>query len=409
MMNQQLTSEINLLSGKLQALEDFRQQRDELNNKFSEQEKAMKEREVQHNQELYDAERKIVVAKNRMKLDMIDRLNQLSTDFQEVTDVRIAASTQRLIKENISLNTEINLMLTTNEKLYNQNRELKHKEGERRQEIQLREQETKMALLQTKDQSEIMEKLDQEYQKVQSNLKRWEEIESSYAKLKTHSEALETQVKELTAKSLILEQNLHCVRCERADLHSQYHFCKTEMERLTQIILSAEKAIKTVLRLEETDEDKAAAAISRQNLLHHLLNLMSVRHEKRTRDSVETIESITTTYIKGDLGFIPTNTNVKMAFRDIRSAITKSKADTDDISRSTDIYEGGTCEVSDVPSVASLEPERITSTTQRSPDATSPSSGDVCFEDSGDCLRHDRGQVSVTGGLTQTKFSEEAD
>uniref|UniRef100_A0ABD2WZN0 Cilia- and flagella-associated protein 157 n=2 Tax=Trichogramma TaxID=7490 RepID=A0ABD2WZN0_9HYME len=62
-MENNLSAEIKLAAGKLNALEDFRLARIDLMNKFEEQEKRVAEQELRHKESLYEAEKSLIIGK----------------------------------------------------------------------------------------------------------------------------------------------------------------------------------------------------------------------------------------------------------------------------------------------------------------------------------------------------------
>lgn len=123
-MHDQLSSEIKLLAGKLNYLEEFRLQHDDLMAKFDQQEKNLKEQEQRHKDTLYELEHKQIKQKVHLKNQLEQRLFELSNEFTRTNQIRTAAHVQRMTRENIALNNEIERLLHAVDELRIENKSL---------------------------------------------------------------------------------------------------------------------------------------------------------------------------------------------------------------------------------------------------------------------------------------------
>ena len=111
-------------------LKEFRLQRDDLMAKFDTQEHELKEQAKKHKAILYEMERKVILDKERMRKDVENKLLELSTEFTKTSDLRVSASTQRILRENIALNNDMDRILVMQKRLKNENEEIKRKHRE---------------------------------------------------------------------------------------------------------------------------------------------------------------------------------------------------------------------------------------------------------------------------------------
>ncbi|KAK5649648.1 hypothetical protein RI129_000677 [Pyrocoelia pectoralis] len=308
LLHEQLTSEIKMLNGKLNALDEFRQQKEELMKKFIEQEQILIEQEIRHKREMYDSERKFVIGKDRQKRDMEARLVQLSSDFQNVTEIRIAATTNRVIRENIAINTELNTMLNTHQRLYDENKKLKENNTILKLEAELHNKEKKKAISKSSTQSKLITKITYEYENLKEKLNKYKNMEALSIKLRTELESLLNGKKNLQRHIRLLEQNLHASRCQRGALQTELDYCKDELRRLTSILYESLMSIKVDLmkKPKPTPTKKIVKAPNRETLINNLITLLSkANEEKPLHASLESVESVSVLYSQGDLGLVP--------------------------------------------------------------------------------------------------------
>lgn len=305
-MKEQLMSDVKLVSGKLNALEEFRVHRDELMKKYLDQEAAIEEQEIRHKRVIYEKEKEFIMSKDTIKKDMEKRIIELASDFQAANEIRIAATTHRVIRENIAINNEMDKLQDIIERLTKENDELKFKNRNLKQNCDLYQEETNIALGDTKVHRGVIKQLKFKYKNLAEEV---ETYKSSIKEAKAKDTELymsRKEIENLNFKVRILEQNLHATKCETLAARRLLQEAQAKAKQLTSILFEALDAIEQSLKITLTDVDESTKYSKRESLLYYLLRLINEGHKEIIRvESSDTIESVKAAYIKGDLGLVP--------------------------------------------------------------------------------------------------------
>lgn len=310
-MKEQLTSEIKLITGKLNALEEFKIHRDELMQKFLDQEKQIEEQEIRHKRTLYEAEKMFIMSKDTIKREMEKRILEMAADFQQANEIRIASTTQRAIRENIALNNEMERFIRRLQQLTSENEILKRKNIDLRLNCDLYQTERNSALGNATLQKGIITQLRGTYRQQCVSLERCNNEVKELTEMKHELNMKSRDIVNLQYKIRVLEQNLHATKCKE---HAAKHLLNTAEAKTTQlkgVLFEAIDAIEEAIEI-RPDIDEAEKHASRETLLHQLFKLLREGKIEVVRcESEDTIETIAAAYLKGDLGFVPKPLPVK--------------------------------------------------------------------------------------------------
>ncbi|XP_047531038.1 cilia- and flagella-associated protein 157 [Vanessa atalanta] len=323
-MKDQLTSENKLLAGKLNTLEEFRAIRDDLMKKFDKQEQAFKDQEMKYKRVIYDAEKKFVIGKDKLKKEMEARLLQLAQDFQDATELRIAASTHRVIRENIAINNELDSILSTQAKLADQNEKYKDSERAARVAMELAEEERDKAINKNVVQLKVIDQLTTAFQEIKTEKALYEKRNYDFETLQGKIQKLVKENENLSLQVRILEQNLHARMSDQNKALVETTKISKESAKFKRILKEAAIAIQAALKLDDwATKDPTREIMDRQVLLSHLLDLITQYREIQHAESSDSIASLGRVYEEGDLGFIPKPLQKKSASTTVVSVASK--------------------------------------------------------------------------------------
>lgn len=274
----QLTSENMILNGKLASLEEFKVQKEDLMNKFAMMEAELAQNEQDHKDEIYRLERKQVIDKDMLKKEMVNRVNQVASEFRKVSNKQMAETTKRTIRDNVSITAQLDKMSDKTTELISENDELRKKNKEQRQKIEMLEDNEKEILKKNHSNQKIIKMLTEKCRNQEAMIEEFElreqefqEVVSETEMLRTQNESMKEEIERINKDNDNLEFEL------RTETDKSQQEVKNR-KKLERVLGDAANALKTALRKtspDEPDDSTMNDVERRDNMLEYLLILLN--------------------------------------------------------------------------------------------------------------------------------------
>ncbi|XP_076652699.1 cilia- and flagella-associated protein 157 isoform X2 [Halictus rubicundus] len=305
-MENNLSAEVKLITGKLNALEDWRVARLDLMQKFETQEKEIIEQERMHQEKLYEAEKSLVIGKAMLKKEMEERLKALAVTLRKATNLRVAEATNRAIRENVALNLELDDLVKTCKELEIASRESKEKERTLRLQCELFETESKITLKKAMKQREAIEKLAEDFHSMLLYYGEAERDNKRIALYKSIIEQLKQKCEQMEQKIELLKKCVLKARDDKEQLLSLVNEKDKELMALRSLLNRVRSCIMEALEFEgdTTCKDYCASQL-KQQFLQCLWEILDANNIVNILEyTASQTENITCRYKEGDLGLI---------------------------------------------------------------------------------------------------------
>jgi len=323
----QLTSENMILGGKLSSLEEFKIQKEDLMKKFADLEEQLKQQEADHKDTIYNLERKAVVDKDRLKKEMILRVNEVAAEFRKVSNKQMAETTKRNIRENLSMNVQLNKMSEKTRDLIHENDSLKETEKELRIQIKLLEscqnemakknnsnlKVLEMITSKAKEQEMFLEELenrDEDYVLLEDEAN---EIKEKYKEMKKELENANSEVEKFAMKveESEMKEKIAIAAKDRiedvlaATAYSLREVMCSDFDKDEDALAKRKSMIERLLLILDTSVVVGKGPIPADLLTKKLPEIMLPINMNKAVNGVSQVEPISTHYKLGDLGLIP--------------------------------------------------------------------------------------------------------
>ncbi|KAL2712399.1 centrosomal protein of 63 kDa [Vespula squamosa] len=247
-----------------------------------------------------------------MQKEMEERLHELAEKFREATNIRIADTTHRAVRENIILNQELDMMMEFCRELHSNSMDYKEAVKMLKLKADLLEAEKNITLNKTIKQKHIITNLAEDCNIMTD---KYIELKRLNNYLFNHTAILEKCKEEsITAekKIRILEQNLQKIKESKTQILGEIHSKQQEFNNLNQTLQEAKQCIMEALQLQEkmSAEDVCSSCYIdlKEEVLSSLLNILkkqfipsiSSHHISQQEEDIECY------YEKGSLGLLQT-------------------------------------------------------------------------------------------------------
>ncbi|KAM4877379.1 cilia- and flagella-associated protein 157 isoform 2-T2 [Thomomys bottae] len=152
----QLTTENIILVGKLAALEEFRLQKEELMVKFETLEDQLQKQEAEYKEYIYNLEKQSVLDKDRLRKEIIQRVNLVAADFRKVATNQMWETTKRAILENSTVTMKLAKVSQQGVQLLHENEQLRDNQGQLCHQVEVLESTQKVMARNSKGHQKII-------------------------------------------------------------------------------------------------------------------------------------------------------------------------------------------------------------------------------------------------------------
>lgn len=180
---------------------------------------------------------------------MEERLNELAQNFRDTTNLRIADTTKRAIRENIAMNKELDIMYKVCRNVNAQMYEYQRRDHELKIQASLYETQTKMALKKMMKQNNILKKLAEEHvvmTRMQSTLKNLQHIAEENERL---AGEYEEKYRKSQKKIQVLEKYIGETRRQNKQILKNIEENKQDFDKLKEVVKRAKGCLKQFLKV----------------------------------------------------------------------------------------------------------------------------------------------------------------
>lgn len=305
----QAAVENKVLQGQLESLENFRLNKEKLEAEMTRKDEVIEQQQREHEEALYQLEKKAVLDKDRMKKEMVAKVNSVASEFRKVSDLQMAETTKRTIRENVAINQQLGRMSDKTMELIQENESLRAREAELRRQVDILEASEREVTRRNVSNRKVLTMLTDRAQGQEQQLTTLQERVTLGERLGQEARLGQEQATTCRKEAELSQRQVQAMEREAAALKQQLAEASRELQRLRATIVRASHAIQAALQPVNSESDQLVQRESLLSTLLELLNLASQPHDPQSQPMPAL------RYQPGDLGIVPAKGQIRRSAR----------------------------------------------------------------------------------------------
>jgi hypothetical protein len=244
-----LQVENSVLQGQLEALEEFRENKDRLEEEARERVAEIERLRREQEDVVYSLEKKTVLDRDRMKKEMVSKVNSVAGEFRKVSDLQMVETTKRTIRENVAISQQLGKMSEKTMALLRENEALRMKERELGRRVELLEGGSREVTRKNVTNQKVIILLQEKVREQEKELEGLRHMASQYVTLERQARQAMDHAAATTTDSKLYREHSQSVEVELASVQGQLADARREIHTLTSILTKSAHAIQTSLQV----------------------------------------------------------------------------------------------------------------------------------------------------------------
>ncbi|XP_004713356.1 cilia- and flagella-associated protein 157 [Echinops telfairi] len=339
----QLTSENIILVGKLAALEEFRLQKEELMGKFETLESQLHNQESLYKDYVYNLEKKSVLDKDRLKKEIIQRVNLVASEFRRVASNQMWDTTKRAIQENHTVTLQLAKLSQQGLQLLQENEQLHGAHCKLHQQLALLENMHKFMTKHSSSHHKLILMLTEKWHQQRQGTLEAEQLRQLQDHVEQQLQQLQKDEQALRSQNEQLHLQLEQERAKAQTLQQQLTEEQKVRASLEMTLTQATSFLQAIQQMQSQEKDGGFSVVfqlQHKEMLEQLLAMLSsaislipqeaVYPQRKSipkdppKMSLPKVEPLLqqlsgiTRYQPGDLGLVPRPTHFSLNSQDLR-------------------------------------------------------------------------------------------
>ncbi|CAF3734308.1 unnamed protein product [Adineta steineri] len=269
-------SENQMLKAKLNSLDELKTKKESLFNEIKQLDEKLKQQEHDQQEELYYKEKESILEKDKLRKEMVARVNDLSSEFRRVSKMQVVQTTRQIILENVRLNNQMAIIESDYNNVEIENGKIREQKKSKSLELSLLDERERMMAKKNRKTYQLIEKLTEECSAHEQFIATLDEKIASFDYTQQLIDELEEVNTNTDARRYQIYEENESLRRTIAQRKETLSQCEHDMEKAKYPIEKTIQALNDVLQDSSDTSNTGRTIDTRLGAFENIFRLLNV-------------------------------------------------------------------------------------------------------------------------------------